>query len=651
LLAPWGLLLAAATAVPLLLHLLRRRTGARVEFPALRYLLRAEKEHAREVRLRNLLLMLVRVGIVLALALAIARPLGPLPLAGHAPTAVVLLLDNSLSSSASGRDGPVLAQLVAGARAVLDATRAGDRVWLVTMDAEVASGTRATLASALDAVRALDGAGDAARAWEQAQALLAASGLPETRLVLLTDAQATTWRDASLRTDANAPLALFVPPGTPNPNRHISSLVVDPRVWSPRGAVRATVAAADSVSWRLTFDGRSVARGTLSPGAPLVARVQPADRGWRAGRLELAPDELRGDDSRHLAVYVGEPAAVTLAADAGTFLRGAVAALEQGGRVRRGSDVLIGSATGARPRALLFAPLDPLQVADANRALDRAGIPWAFGARQTGSSPLRGAEIDGAITTAWYALEPRRPGSRAAPSSAGVLRAGATAEQRVDTLVRIGAQPWAIAGDGYVLVASAPDPAATDLPLRAAFLPWLDRVIAERLTAAGGSVTEVTPGARAVGNAGAPGAPAPGAAGSSAAGPGDLRDLRVPAGVDALEAPDGTLHEVRAGDPFRAPWRAGVHFWRRGAARAGALVVNPEPGESELARLDADSLAAQLGAARSYRRAAALPRAVLAAGSRRALDTTFLALALVLLALEPLLARQRRARDPDSVPA
>ena len=86
-LAPWALLLAAAVGVPLVLHLLRRRTGTRFDFPAVRYLLRAEKDHAREVKLRNMLLMLLRIGIVLALALAAARPIGPLfvPGLGHAP--------------------------------------------------------------------------------------------------------------------------------------------------------------------------------------------------------------------------------------------------------------------------------------------------------------------------------------------------------------------------------------------------------------------------------------------------------------------------------------------------------------------------------------------------------------------------------------
>src|SRR5665213_3389818 len=98
-LAPWYLLLAGAVAVPLLIHLMRRKVGLRVEFPAARYLARAEKEHSRNLRIKNLLLMLLRVLAVLAIALAAARPAARWLGAGHAPTAVAVVVDNSLSSS------------------------------------------------------------------------------------------------------------------------------------------------------------------------------------------------------------------------------------------------------------------------------------------------------------------------------------------------------------------------------------------------------------------------------------------------------------------------------------------------------------------------------------------------------------------------
>ncbi len=602
-LAPWALLLAAAAAVPLLLHLLRRRTGTRVDFPAVRYLLRAEKEHAREVRMRNLLLMLLRVGIVLAVALALARPLGPLPGFGHAPAAVVLVLDNSLSSGAAGSGGLMLTRLAAAARAVLDASSRADALTLVTMDGEATAGDADALRAMLGDLRPLAGAGDAAAALRRAHAILAASPLPERRLVIVTDGQASTWRPLAQDSLAAAayPVIVHRPDAVVPANRGVLAVSVEPAHWSPRGLVRATISG-DSASWRVVLDGRSVARGSVAGASPLVARLQPTTRGWLAGAVELEPDELRGDDVRHFAVHVGEAPAVNADAASGAFLRGAVDALVDAGRARRGTEVFVGSAERAQTPGLLFAPSDPLKVADANRALERAGIPWRFGARRSGPAPLRGPLLEGATVSTWYALD--------------ALGSGPTG----DTLARVSGAPWAVAGDGYVLVASPADAAATDLPVRASFLPWLDGLLAERLSRAGGRALEVAPGGA----------------------------VTVPTGATSLEFPDSALRDVRAGTSMRAPATLGVHFWRRGPERIGAVVVNAEPAESDLQVLPADSLAQLLGAPRVHAEPASFARAALSAGTRRALDTPLLVLALILLAVESLVARRGRAARPES---
>ena len=604
-LAPWALLLAAAAGVPLLLHLLRRRSGDQRDFPAVRYLLRMEREHAREVRLKNLLLMVLRIAIVLALALAAARPVGWLPGVGHAPTAVAIVLDNSLSSSAAGAEGPVLARLVALARGVVDASAGGDRLWLVTMDGAVTGGDAATLRAALAGARALDGAGDAAAALRRAAALVQESGIPARRVLVVTDAQATTW--AGVEAVAGVPVTVVAPAGAPVLNRAIVSVAVEPQHWDPRGTVRATVTGPDSTSWRVVLDGRTLARGTAQPGATVLARVQPAARGWVAGTIELAPDELRGDDVRHFAAQVGEPPAIAADAASGVFLRGAVDALVLGGRARRGDAVLLASAERARRPALLFAPTDPLKVPDANRALERAGIPWRLGARREGPAPLRGAGVDGATAFSWYVLTPADGGT--APAGAGAARP--------DTLARVGGAPWAVAGDGYVLVASAAEASATDLPVRAAFLPWLDGLLAQRLAEGSAGAIEAAPGAT----------------------------VRVPMRADGLEAPDATVRPVTAGATIEAPWAAGVHFWRRGTDRIGALVVNGEARESDLARLAGDSLAARLGGATVAPDADAVARAAFGGGGARALARSFLFLALLLLVAEALVAR-RGQRGP-----
>src|SRR3954469_10204842 len=120
-LAPLYLLLGGAIAVPLLLHLLRRNIATRVEFPAARYLQRAEQEHSRSLRVRNLLLMLLRVLLVVALALAAARPFVPGLGTGHGPTAMAILLDNSLSTTAVSHGAPTFDALRDAAATLLRA--------------------------------------------------------------------------------------------------------------------------------------------------------------------------------------------------------------------------------------------------------------------------------------------------------------------------------------------------------------------------------------------------------------------------------------------------------------------------------------------------------------------------------------------------
>src|SRR6476469_5272643 len=97
-LSPLLLALGAAVAVPLILHLLHRHQGPRLVFPALRYLRRAEKENARRIKLRQLLLMALRLAVLVLLVLAAARPFLRRGGVGHEPTAVAIILDNSLST-------------------------------------------------------------------------------------------------------------------------------------------------------------------------------------------------------------------------------------------------------------------------------------------------------------------------------------------------------------------------------------------------------------------------------------------------------------------------------------------------------------------------------------------------------------------------
>lgn len=127
----------AALAIPVLVHLLRRRRKP-IPWAAMRFLQEAVRKRRRRLRLEQLLLFLTRCAIVTLLALAVARPvLGGRPGSGL-PTTLVLLIDDSIGSALTDETGrTALARSVERARAELDRAGAAgaDRVGLVTMGA------------------------------------------------------------------------------------------------------------------------------------------------------------------------------------------------------------------------------------------------------------------------------------------------------------------------------------------------------------------------------------------------------------------------------------------------------------------------------------------------------------------------------------
>jgi hypothetical protein len=616
-LAPIWLALAGAAAVPLLIHLLRRRIGARVVFPAARYLARAEQEHSRKLRLRNLLVMFLRVLAVLCVAAAAARPVGRLAGVGHAPTALAVVVDNSLSSSAVVDGSPVLGRLLRAADAALAAATTADRVWLVTADGATVGGSVAAVRRALAQVRPLAGSGDPAGALRRGAALVRSSGLAEGVVALVTDGQATSWPAVVALDEAR--VSVHAPSLRPPANGAVLRAAAVPTRWTPAGAVEARVLApAESAAYRITLGRRTLARGTASAPrgggeAPVLVRAAPPERGWVAGSVELEPDELRGDDVRHFALWIGAAPRVTAGEGAGQFARTAVEALVQGGRAQPGTEVRVVSADelSSLP-ALIVAPADPVRLGAANRALERAGVPWRFGTARRGESTIRfaGAARSAAdvAATVRYALVPQT---------------GAAA----DTLARAGGEPWIVAGARYVLVASPLEPQSTTFPVRATFLPWLADAVSRLAAGGAGEVVEAVPGSR----------------------------LRRPAGVDALEAPDGSRTPL-AGDSVEVPAQPGVYFYARGGERRGALVVNGDGRESVLARLSGAQLRSRFqgGAVSVEAGEAAWATSLFEASTRRSLVTPLLVAALLALAAEALAARgvrRDRARAATPSPA
>ena len=102
-LSPLFLIGAIAAAVPILLHLFHRKTEVVIDFPAVSLLKRAPVQQHRRRKLRELLLLALRVTALLLLALSFARPYLAGAAAPNSTPLTVIAVDTSMSMTAPGQ--------------------------------------------------------------------------------------------------------------------------------------------------------------------------------------------------------------------------------------------------------------------------------------------------------------------------------------------------------------------------------------------------------------------------------------------------------------------------------------------------------------------------------------------------------------------
>lgn len=569
LLQPWLLALGLGVAVPLLLHLLQRHQGPRVVFPALRYLRRAERESARRIRLRQWLLMLLRAAAILLIALAAARPFLAGAGAAHEPTAVVIVLDNSLSTSAVAGERRVLDVLRSRALQTLAAAGPDDRFWLIRAAAPqdpAASGDAASLGALVRATRPAAAAADLPGALARARAILATgAGGRAPEIHLLSDLQASELR--RVRADGNPPpLVVWAEPEAPPPNHAITGLGVAGGLAPLAGARSQLVAtvigtSSDSATLRLFLEDRLAAATTAPLNASAVPLALPArPAGLVHGRVEMDPDALQADDRRYFVTRVLPPPVVASPGAAG-FLKEALDVMAGAGRVRPGAaggaDVIVLSGSQALPPMkrgavlVVLAPATDVELPALNRQLVSFGVPWSFGPAVSGrearlaspdtTDPLL-RTVEQARLTRSYPLLPR---------------AGA---ERDSVLLRTAAGvPWAVrgtlpSGGRFVLLGSPLDQQSSSIPTSAAMIPLLASVLGT-WAGAGEERLEASVGT----------------------------ELPLPPGAVSLIRPDGSEEQVAGG--YQVPALPGIYQVRSADSLLSAFAVNPPAAESDLARV------------------------------------------------------------------
>ncbi len=621
--APWGLA-AAALAAPLVLWYVLRSRRPRVDVASTLLWRGMDRSAAAAVpwqRFRPDRTFWLVLAAILAGALALARP--TVPAAAALGDHTILVLDTS-ASMAADEDGPTRLELARRqARALVDRLGPGQVVSVV----EAGSRARVLLSSSSDpraARRALDAAALGGGAADYADAFTLASSLQRPDQVTVTH----LFTDGPVaRPDAvSAPSGTVVDAvGRDRPNLAVTRLQTVPTGAGAAQAfvqVRSFVARPVEASVSLSLDGvvveerivRLAPRGTVDSVVPvpaageggegvLRATVAPADVADAADRSRV--DALAGDDTAVAVLASPRRVRALVAGPGNVYVEAALAALP-------GVEVATAAAVPEDLSAV------DLLVVDRLPAPARAQVPTLYLAPTRPPDTVRlGRPVElPAVTTTVTDHE-----LLAEVDLTGVAVATA---QRVTAPTL---QPLASGPDGPLLLAGrlGPTPVvylgfdllASNLPLQVAWpvlmantVTWLAGPPAATPATAGTTVTlPVPPGAEAV-------------------------VVSPPAGQPTRLPPASP--QLRVDVP--GVWRVTYEGDAAAEAAPVAVAVNPDPGESDLAR----GRPQPLGSGESQRAGTPAP-----SSGRRVLGPSLLVIPLALLLLEWLVppgARPRRSR-------
>ena len=310
---PAFLLGAVTIAIPVILHLMRQERAPVVRFSAVRFVRRSATIRTRRLRLRELLLLALRVTALLLLTVAFARPflddsapLGPV---------TVVAVDRSLSMSAPGQMDRAHALAVEA----IEAAPAGGRVAVLAFDdhAEVvldATDDRAAAVAAAESVSPTAGATRYAAALASAAGVLRGRG---GRIVVVTDLQGSGWPAGGR---ARVPAGVAVEPAVVDPVA--ANLAVTASTRNAAGVsavVRHTGAARRDALVVLALDDAVVESRvvTLEPGPNDVRFDRALPEAGVASIQVVDPDGYAGDDRRYLLLDPLPPARVLAVANGG----------------------------------------------------------------------------------------------------------------------------------------------------------------------------------------------------------------------------------------------------------------------------------------------------------------------------------------------
>jgi hypothetical protein len=190
--------------LPLVVHLLNRARYRTMDWGAMMFLPGAQGRQEQSNRLKQILLLILRMAIVATLAVALARPVvgaGWAAVGSDPHCCAVILLDTSASMAYDDGGATRMDAARRAALAVLAGLQRGDEVDLVTLGDDRDAGDAPppsdlqTAASRIADLHVSDGRADIAAGLNTAARIFQRSSAGSRLLVLICDRQASSWKE------------------------------------------------------------------------------------------------------------------------------------------------------------------------------------------------------------------------------------------------------------------------------------------------------------------------------------------------------------------------------------------------------------------------------------------------------------------------
>jgi uncharacterized membrane protein len=328
----------AAASIPILIHLLNLRKLKKIEFSTLIFLKELQKNKIRRVRLKQWLLLALRVLIILMLVTAFARPtLEGISIGGTtsaAKTTAVFILDDTFSMSVIDQKGSYFNQAIQTIKRLLNQLEEGDDVGLVLVSGDKDNELPLTsninsLEERLNELKISGASGTINSTLISASGLISKSKNFNKEIYLLTDFQkgriAIDENISNLNQILNEKVKLysFGFAEAAVYNIGIDALQVTTKIFEKGKPVRfeATVSnyseqVVNNLVVSLFLGGKRSAQQSINfnPGETTVLQLEGITKqtGYVDAYVEIEDDDISMDNTRHASVYIPEVISVII---------------------------------------------------------------------------------------------------------------------------------------------------------------------------------------------------------------------------------------------------------------------------------------------------------------------------------------------------